>query len=795
MCSVSYRTPSSARAPSFVSSSAKLLSTDESGTLGPVFSCSNSSAPNTAQIVYGDRTQFQQLASGEFSIDVWVKISSSSNTQISMYLMSYGSQGTSSEVSVLFVPSMVNSGNFDPRLCVSGLCWTFDVVQQLANGSNISVSVAKNEWRHYAFAYAPSDLSPQAKCYVDGQSTSVLLHSSSLDPSGPSASLELCQNGILEFDLLRIVPDSTRFSVSNTVVPFNPPHQDYHFTCPPLQAPPNGGLSCSGYVVGSSCITSCKRGYSFEQPFTAQRTCSALGQWSGSASACIPLSVSATPDSLTLSAIPDATGHPSSVRLLVRLESRIDSDVQLPVASVPLNSAGSELLSISPPLLLFTPTNWHTTQIILVSANAVSQRRVYSPVELLMVQVGPATGSNHYAGFPVTPVMLTFTWVNSELYQGAFYLFSPWFSSEHSCEAHSRASPGQNTTINPTQNNNVTRTSTNTTAAPRLATNTVLSISPAFFVAYGDRPAIRIGDRAFHLDFWASIPASLTIPLIHYSQSQALLPGVSDSDGFSVSLSSAVATFPVRVTMNVCIAGQCASCSHQGQNHEWKHYTVSRDPDGSTKCFINGQRVVWNGTLNIWLTGAMPGSSSYMLYVGGNDVTAQQSVSNAYMDLLRLYVEPQPTSLTVFPQMSGELSLLDCGLINTVGANILCNGSQGLIGDFCNIQCPFGARIVNFPEIFRVMTCQTNRQWDVDPHPSCELDCPTLTVSNGMTTCMNGFEIYTFNRTCTVTCNPGYNLVGSSGNIVCSSGGMWSDPDLQCLSPVTSTATPATTII
>ena len=782
-CFAPCRTASPFRTPINASSLVRVAPAVESGTLAPTVVCETGQGNTSSPLVYADRLQLQDLVRNDFSIDAWVKINSRSVSPVSSYLLKYTSSTPSSSISLQFTPSQSNEDRFDLHACVGVSCWLFNVTRQASDGENITVSIAANEWHHIAFVYTSATVYPPVVVFMDGKSTSIAKSSISNTSSNSSQSfgLEVCTDANLELDLLRVIPDNTRFSV-NTQVPFRPPHQNYHFFCHPLQAPVNGLLSCTGYTAGSTCTASCCKGYSLQESFTARRTCSSIGAWSGSPSLCIPMSISASPDSLTLSSLPDITGFPSRIRISISLNTRIDFNVDVPLSTA-LRNAGTELLAVSPASLTFEPSTWQVAQTVTVSAMPVNHRRVYSPIETLPVTVGPATGSDHYRGFPVTSPTLSFIWVNSELYIAAFYLFSPWFSLAASFEAHSRVASGQNTTIIPTSVMSVQRVMSNSTpmSTPKLATETVISLSPPFFASYADRDIFHIGTREFHLDFWASVPATLALPIVHYSSSFMLTPGVTDSSGFSVSLEGSAAEELARTRMTVCIAAECSTCEHMGLDHEWKHYTVIRDTRGSTKCFINGQRVAWNNSVNVWLSNAMPGSPLYSLFVGGQSTTTTPSIAMAFIELFRLFVDPPITSLTTLPLLPGELSLLDCGLITSVGTTITCNGSQGLHSDSCHVRCRSG-RIVGSPDVDRTLVCQPDSQWSNTPYPACQLDCSVLTVPNGFASCGNGRFRYLFSTPCNVTCNTGFSLVGSSGTITCASGGMWSDPDLMCIS-------------
>ena len=61
--------------------------------------------------------------------------------------------------------------------------------------------------------------------------------------------------------------------------------------------------------------------------------------------------------------------------------------------------------------------------------------------------------------------------------------------------------------------------------------------------------------------------------------------------------------------------------------------------------------------------------------------------------------------------------------------------------------------------------------------------CPSLTaLSNGMISCsLGGDGVAHPDDTCTVTCNDGYQLMGS-GTRTCGNDGSWSGNDAMCIS-------------
>ena len=54
--------------------------------------------------------------------------------------------------------------------------------------------------------------------------------------------------------------------------------------CPPLTAPDNGMISCTGNEVGDTCTISCDDGY--ELGGSETRTCQGDGSWSGTDATC-----------------------------------------------------------------------------------------------------------------------------------------------------------------------------------------------------------------------------------------------------------------------------------------------------------------------------------------------------------------------------------------------------------------------------------------------------------------------------------------------------------------------------
>eukprot|EP00117_Sycon_ciliatum_P010234 scpid19401/ scgid2845/ Sushi, von Willebrand factor type A, EGF and pentraxin domain-containing protein 1 len=781
--------PSSQRFPiNETSSSAQRLPVSASGTLSPTFSCDSAGKQSSPLVQYSDRHAIQQLSSSAFSIDVWVKLLGEAGGQ-EQQLLQYGSAGSPQEVSLQFQASSLGDGHYEPQLCIAGFCWRC-VVNRTADvlGEVYTAAIAPNEWRHVAFAKSLSPSSPQVTCFVDGVKRETIQLGTGPDGPRANSTLRLCTHSRLEFDLLRLVVGESRFS-SATIHPFSPPHQQNYFACPPLRAPVQGKISCSGYTVGGLCTVSCSPGYSLQHAYTAQRTCTSTGTWSGFQSVCVPLVITVSIDTAAVSAKSHLTGYPSTAQVTVSLASRIDDNVEVPIV-LSANSP-SNLLKMTPSNLTFTPDNWQIGQFVHINVLPADQRLVYSPTEQLQVVAGPATGSGQYRGFPAQPAVESISWVNSELYSAAFYLFSPWFSTDTSFEAHSTTGPLQNTTIHPGVVISMSREPMPPAAIPRLAVTSTIQLTQPYYVSYPDRSAFRIGSRAFHLDFWAAIPAGLSFPIIHYSGGATLSAGISDLAGFSVSLTagSVMLNSLLEISMQVCIAGDCATCVHSGQANAWRHFTVSRDGQSATRCFINGRRSLWNRSTNLLFTKKIDGASTYSLQIGGDLPTTQTQFGTGYIELVRLYVEPESSSLTALPLLPGELSLLDCGLVTSVGTHTNCTSNQGLLGDICRVDCVSG-RIVGHAETYIILNCSSKGQWNPDTIPACQLDCPTLRIPNASPSCGSDFTIYTYGSTCSVNCHRGAQLVGSNGTLFCQSGGMWSDPDVMCAVPTPPSSAP-----
>ncbi|XP_041646713.1 P-selectin [Cheilinus undulatus] len=88
----------------------------------------------------------------------------------------------------------------------------------------------------------------------------------------------------------------------------------------------------------------------------------------------------------------------------------------------------------------------------------------------------------------------------------------------------------------------------------------------------------------------------------------------------------------------------------------------------------------------------------------------------------------------------------------------------------CSFQCELGYQLVGVPQLL----CQASGQW-IHPVPLCQVkQCPALntSISAGSLNCSHPIAPYSYNSTCEVTCNEGYELKGQD-RIRCEHTGKW----------------------
>ncbi|KAG7230829.1 hypothetical protein INR49_019643, partial [Caranx melampygus] len=89
----------------------------------------------------------------------------------------------------------------------------------------------------------------------------------------------------------------------------------------------------------------------------------------------------------------------------------------------------------------------------------------------------------------------------------------------------------------------------------------------------------------------------------------------------------------------------------------------------------------------------------------------------------------------------------------------------------CRFHCELGFRLVGSPQLL----CQSSGQWD-HPFPLCQVEqCPDLkrtNISDGTINCNHPIAPYSYNSTCEVRCDEGYELSGES-LMRCDHTGQW----------------------
>lgn len=111
-------------------------------------------------------------------------------------------------------------------------------------------------------------------------------------------------------------------------------------------------------------------------------------------------------------------------------------------------------------------------------------------------------------------------------------------------------------------------------------------------------------------------------------------------------------------------------------------------------------------------------------------------------------------------------------MLNPEQGSHLCFHSYGpnKFNSSCHFHCNLGFRLVGAPELM----CQANGQWDY-PAPLCQVEqCPTLnhTSTGGSMNCSHPIAPHSYNSTCEVRCDEGYELIGQN-TIHCDHTGQW----------------------
>ncbi|XP_065899232.1 uncharacterized protein [Dysidea avara] len=114
------------------------------------------------------------------------------------------------------------------------------------------------------------------------------------------------------------------------------------------------------------------------------------------------------------------------------------------------------------------------------------------------------------------------------------------------------------------------------------------------------------------------------------------------------------------------------------------------------------------------------------------------------------------------------------------GEITLCSsGSTGVgyEGDTCSFTCNTGYELTGSDN----RTCQSNGRWSGSDDVCRRVSCPSLiNPNNGAITCSLGDDgVPSFEDTCSVTCNTGYELTGSDTR-TCQSNGSWSSSETKC---------------
>ncbi|XP_056133161.1 P-selectin [Lampris incognitus] len=123
---------------------------------------------------------------------------------------------------------------------------------------------------------------------------------------------------------------------------------------------------------------------------------------------------------------------------------------------------------------------------------------------------------------------------------------------------------------------------------------------------------------------------------------------------------------------------------------------------------------------------------------------------------------------------------ISCGtLLDPEKGSVLCDHLYGphRFNSSCWFHCDLGYRLVGAPR----MLCQASGSWD-HPSPLCQVEqCPALylAVSGGTMNCSHPVALHSYNSTCELSCDEGYDLVGQN-LISCDHTGHWTSNVSTC---------------
>ena len=743
-------------------------------------------------IAYANANDWQ-IGNGSFTIDFWLQLNAD-DTLTNRTIMRYGHSNSSS-----------TTDGFEIRLesVVRESCWTefylvfcFHEVCRTCLLQSSNEVVFAGDWHHYAFVQRSDRI---IHCFVDGH-IGLWKNAEKLElgwyvphPVNNNSEYVYQIGGFMEegevanalngqMDLIRLFNGDVRhisgtdpdtFLITNSTS-FIPPAVGSLFHCMPLESPANGGISCMTSNQLFQCTYICTAGHHVLGGDTVRR-CQDNGTWSGHSPSCVALQVLVTDNAFTVGEGP-LTGHNTTATFGIKLQSKPSDVIILPVHFLSSNALDSIVVNVSE--IIFSPDNWTSLQYCEIQSTG-SDFELDGTEDFILV-IGPATGSKHYVGYPVSPPTVRVISLDEDPYVARFILQSSRFVNDTSFDDASIKPEGVDKHIAETVTN-AWRILGNLTG---LADMTSCVNMTNGVVIYPDHVDWKVGNGSFTLDLWARCSGGDlgdVISLVHYSDNSADLRSGS---GFSLSFEKLIVT-SVGFRLRVCLSGECDSCDYLVLEEDWHHYAVVRESNGNFLCWVDGQPISWllSAHKPLWdaIGDYVSGGSDYRFFIGGN-VSHLNNNSNStgtlvYLDLIRLYGDDygsQGSKLIkgiddgTSPPENHEL--FDCGILAQPSHGIInCSPGQGNLGDQCTFACDHGYDMMGITELTR--SCVADGYWNGTDLVCTIVDCgnPEV-VENGIVECTGT----TFNETCAQSCLVGYIFNGTDVHVHrCQASGLW----------------------